>query len=291
MAAVKPRRLFIVADGPRNDADRGRCLAARAITDAIDWDCEVTRNYADRNLGCKRRMASGIEWVFGQCEQAIVLEDDAVADPCFFSFCAELLERYRGDERVMMVSGQSFSERRWTNRNGYYFSRFPLIWGWASWARAWRHYDLEMKPWLELRHSQWLEQFLGDRELARGWRDNFDAVAFRGLDTWDYQWTFACWRAQGLVAVPNVNLVTNIGFGQDATHTKKAGSHLAHLRRRAIGFPLRHPQRVAVDRRRDSEALRRMRGQLPMARVKQMVGRLTGWVPREVKAGLRRVLR
>jgi hypothetical protein len=291
IGAAKPRQLLIVADGPRGPEDQTRCQEARRIIDQIDWDCEVATNFSERNLGCRERISSGISWVFGQCEEAIILEDDTLPNPTFFPFCAELLERYRDQERVMMVAGQSFAKGMWPNRYSYYFSMFPLIWGWATWRRAWRYYDVDLKEWPKLRDSDWLERILGEPGLAAAWRSNFDLVARRGVDTWDYQWTFTGWLRDGLVAVPNVNLVSNIGFGDEATHTRKEHSHLANLSRQSIEFPLRHPPRIVVDVARDRRASWRMRGHGPSTRARQVFERLLRWLRQGLRASVRRLKR
>lgn len=248
---ARPPRLLVVADGPRPDRpdEAERCAAARAVVERVDWDCEVLRNYSDVNLGCGPRVATGIDWVFGQVDEAIILEDDCVPQPTFFPFCEELLERYREDERVMSITGNNFrslSEKS-PAHGRYYFSRFPIPWGWASWRRAWRHYDIRLGAWPELKQADWLSGLFRDRRDARFWTRTFDSVC--GLDrphTWDYQWTFACWQQSGLTIAPSVHLVSNIGFGPEATHT--TGYTVgADSPTRPMEFPLRHPASVVRD--------------------------------------------
>lgn len=243
---AQPENLFIVADGPRSDRpdESAKCQAARTITENIDWDCTVRRNYSDQNLGCKKRVSSGLEWVFDQCPEAIILEDDCLPHPSFFRYCAELLEKYREDERVASISGDNFQfGRRWTPES-YYFSRHPHVWGWASWRRVWRHYDVEMKSWPEARDRGWLYDYFRDRKMAQYWTETFESVYRGKIDTWDHQWTYNCWRLGGLAALPEVNLISNIGFGKDATHTRRQ-SKFSALDTGALEFPLRHPASVS----------------------------------------------
>lgn len=222
IARAKPVKLLVVADGPRADhhADSEKCAAARAIIERIDWECEVLTNYSEINLGCKSRVSSGLDWVFEHCEEAIILEDDCLPHPTFFRYCAELLQKYRDDERVMSISGDNFQFGRGRATYSYYFSRYPHVWGWASWRRAWKNYDVEMKVWPGLRGTLWLLDVVGDTSVAEYWRDIFDKTFSAAIDTWDYQWLFSCWTQSGLVALPSVNLVSNIGFGRNATHAK-----------------------------------------------------------------------
>lgn len=243
-----PSTLLVVADGPRPDrpGEAERCAAARAIVADVNWPCQVSFNFSETNLGCRRRVSSGLDWVFGLVEEAIILEDDCLPDLSFFRFCDELLARYRDDARIAMISGNNFQQGAARGDESYYFSRYPEIWGWASWRRAWGHYDVDMKEWPKFRNDGWLERTFPQKRLARFWRDAFDAVHKGGLDTWDYQFSFSCLRRDALCVLPSVNLVSNVGFGADATHTKTE-CRLSELPIQPISFPLRHPQHVVRD--------------------------------------------
>jgi hypothetical protein len=243
LRVVRPRRLHVVADGPRaGRPDEARlCAAARAATERVDWPCEVTRDYADANLGCGRRVSTGITRAFETVEEAIILEDDCLPDPSFFSYCTELLQRYRGDERVMAVSGNNFQAGARTPYS-YYFSKYMHCWGWATWRRAWARYDFHMSGLIDYLHSPAFRAWCPQRRERAHWRAIFMKVAAGKLDTWDYQWLYSCWRHAGLTALPEVNLVSNLGFRGDATHTRDAAP-LADLPVGAIG-PLVHPPDV-----------------------------------------------
>lgn len=247
IARARPRRLLVVADGPRNDEEAEACERTRAVVRSVDWDCEVLTNFAERNLGCKRRVSSGLDWVFERVEEAIILEDDCLPAPSFFPFCAELLERYREDERVMHVGGDNFQRGASRTEAGYYFSRYSHIWGWASWRRAWRHYDVEMRTWPESRPL--IRGLFADTAEADFWADIFDRVHAGEIDTWDYQWLYACWSQSGLAVVPRVNLVSNLGFGPGATHTREEGE-LSRLPVADIE-EVKHPRLVVRHREAD----------------------------------------
>ena len=248
IAKARPPKLLVVADGPRADHpdDAGKCAAARAIIDRVDWDCEVLTNYSDVNLGCKRRVSSGLDWVFNTVEGAIILEDDCLPHPTFFRFCEELLEKYRDDERIAMISGVNFQFGRKRTKYSYYFSRYTHIWGWASWRGAWDNYDVNMKLWPEIRDGGWLEDWLGDKKSVRYWKKIFEKVYQGEIDTWDYQWMFSCWIQSALTILPNVNLVSNIGFGSEAVHTTEK-NELAGMETEPMKFPISHPSYILRD--------------------------------------------
>jgi len=243
---AKPRKLFLIADGPRQNvpADAEKCAAARKIVTDVDWDCEVHRDFSDVNLGCGIRPATGLAWVFSHADRAIVLEDDCVPDQTFFRFCAEILARYREDERVMHVAGNNFLQGRRFADASYYFSRHNIyLGGFATWARAWQHYDIELKSWPSLRDTPWLEYIVGEPRGAAVWRRIFDAAHAAGKTASysDYQWTFACWAQSGLSVIPAVELCRNIGFDGEATHRFGDDCPWRVKQTEPMTFPLVHP--------------------------------------------------
>ncbi|NEQ38361.1 MAG: glycosyltransferase family 2 protein [Okeania sp. SIO3I5] len=246
---AKPPKLLVVADGPRVDRpeDIEKCAAARAVIDRVDWDCQVLTNYSETNLGCQERVASGLDWAFDNAEEAIILEDDCVPHITFFRYCEELLEYYRDDKRIMVISGQNVQFGRKRCDYSYYFSRYNHIWGWASWKRAWEYYDFDMKLWPKLREDGWLKDILTDPHFVKVWTYAFDSVYNGKINTWDHRWTFSCWINSGLTVLPNVNLITNIGAGRDdATHTKKVYAY-SSIPAEEMTFPLKHPDFMIRD--------------------------------------------
>ena len=241
---AKPPKLLVVADGPRPDRadDIEKCNAARAIIEGVDWDCEVLTDYSDVNLGCKNRVSSGLDWVFGLVEEGIILEDDCVPHPSFFRFCQELLDYYRDDKRIMAISGDNFQFGRNPTEYSYYFSRYPHCWGWATWRRAWKYYDVEMKLWPKIETQKMLSNILQNSKHESFWRNIFKSAYEGMLDSWNACWCFACWIQNGLTIIPDVNLVTNIGFGPESTHTLGSKSKLANIPAEIMAFPLKHPE-------------------------------------------------
>jgi hypothetical protein len=246
----RPGRLLIVADGPRPErpGETATCQRARDIVTRVDWPCEVSTNFAPTNLGCRKRIISGLNWAFSLVNEAIILEDDCLPDPSFFPFCDELLERYRDDYRVSMIAGTNFVWRATPPSPSYFFSQMTHIWGWATWRRAWSLYDEDLSQWPAIRASGLLDEVFRERRLIRHWTRIFDQMHDgTGPDTWDYQWSYTNLVRHSLVAVPRTNLITNIGFGTDATHTTGVDPDRI-LASTPIEFPLIHPSAVTPTR-------------------------------------------
>ncbi len=243
---AKPTQLFVIADGPRLDRDGEveKCRATREIIERVDWECEVFRNYSETNLGCRDRVSSGLDWVFERVESAIVLEDDCVPHLSFFPFCEEMLTKYQDDERIMVVAGANYQFGTSRTNYSYYFSRYNHCWGWATWRRAWQHYDRDMNCWAEIRDGKWLDSVLDNPISIQHWKRIFDDTYHKKNNSWAYRWTLSCWAQNGLTILPNVNLVGNIGFGTDATHTTVGTNKLANLPVYEIVFPLQHPPSI-----------------------------------------------
>ncbi|WP_174769500.1 glycosyltransferase family 2 protein [Persicimonas caeni] len=243
---VTPSRLYVIGDGPRTSlpGEHARVERTRQLVGDIDWNCEVKTNFAEENLGWRRRASTGIDWAFEHEEELIILEDDCVPDPTFFRFCAELLDRYRHDSRVMAISGDNFQFGRHSTRFSYYFSHFSHCWGWATWRRAWKLYDRDMSLWPEVRDDNWLDQYFETAAACHYWSEIFERVYRGDIDSWAYIWQFTMFVQRGLCILPAHNLVTNIGFGSSATHTKAADSVLANLETKPMHFPLCHPDFV-----------------------------------------------
>lgn len=220
-------------------------MKTRAIIDKVDWDCEVITNYSETNLGCRDRVSSGLDWVFEQVEEAIILEDDCLPHPTFFRFCEELLYRYRDNEQIMMISGTNLQFEHLRTHCSYYFSRYNHIWGWASWRRAWHFYDKKMESWSKIKNTNWLGCLLKDKTLVEYWSKIFERTYKGEIDTWDYQFRFAIWTRSGIAIIPSNNLISNIGWGHpDATHTGNPNHKVANIPTEAMIYPLVHPPEI-----------------------------------------------
>ncbi len=229
--AVKPARLYVAADGPRpgNEKDAVLCRQARDIIAQVNWKCEVKTLFREENKGCKAAVSSAISWFFEQEEEGIILEDDCLPVLSFFSFCDALLERYRYDTRVRLITGTNLQRgQRWGTAS-YYFSQYSNIWGWASWRRVWKDYDPELSKYTHEDAAGQLTKVFQDPFLLEGWIKIFHDLKAGKIDTWDYQLNFITFFENGLCATPNVNLISNIGFGENATHTLNPDNHNSML--------------------------------------------------------------
>ncbi|MCK5845104.1 MAG: hypothetical protein KAG97_10375 [Victivallales bacterium] len=236
----------MVCDGarPGRPEEAELVAASRAVLHKVDWPCEVLTHYSETNLGCRRRVATGLRWIFQTVEEAIVLEDDCLPDLSFFPFCEQLLDRYRGDKRIAAISGDNFQNGRSRTTHSYYFSKYFHCWGWASWRRVWETFDADMKSWSSFRKSRGLRKWCDAAGEEAYWERIFGDTHDGKIDSWAFSWLYSCWRHDGLTILPDVNLVRNIGFGSDATHTRQ-GEHLfANLPTRPI-CPLNHPSEVS----------------------------------------------
>jgi hypothetical protein len=250
--AVRPQQLLVIADAPRptHPDDIAKCAATRAIIDEVDWDCQVFKNYAEVNLGCGLRVSSGLDWVFQQVETAIILEDDCLPDRTFFPYCTELLDRYQDNPRIVHISGNNFQFGKQRGEASYFYSHYAHMWGWATWRRAWQYYDYHLTNWPSRRSTDWLETLLDTPAAVAYWRQIFDRMYNSEIDTWDYQWNFACWEHDGLCIHPQVDLVSNIGFNAEGTHTIRQ-NQFANLPIGSLQFPLTYPPEVIRDRSAD----------------------------------------
>lgn len=288
--AAAPSRLYVAADGPRSDrpGEAALCNDARSIATAVDWPCTLKTLFRDSNLGCGDGPRTAIDWFFEQENEGIILEDDCLPSPQFFPFCKELLDRYRADHRIMAVCGSNYAPKRLTSNESYYFSYFPDIWGWATWRRAWNLYDRNLTRWSEFKsigHSAPLERMPEWR--YRYWKCHFDLTEEgKEVDWWDYQWIFTVLHAGGLACYPTRNLVSNLGFRPDATHTKVAAEtqslpSIANLPVASILFPLTHPKKIVRNER--------MERSFDMARFG--IGPRPTYLTRAYKGFLRRIRR
>lgn len=278
IAQAKPKQLFVVADGPRNPAEAEKCQQTRDIINQVDWDCQVYTNYADHNMGLRKRISSGLDWVFEQVEQAIILEDDCLPHPTFFRFCEELLEKYKDDERIMHISGDNFGyQRRAGVDDSYYFSMFAHVWGWATWHRAWTKYDVHMTCWGDRTIQERVLSKFSSPAQRRYWRLMWNKTVEGAIQTWGYQWIYACIYHDALCIMPYANQISNIGAGAEGTNTKNTQSLVANLPTFDMTFPLKHPTHFEYDHRGVQQAVKMFnleRPILPVRLAKKFINKL-----------------
>lgn len=233
--SVKPKYLYVAADGPRANKE-GECIVCKEVRDIIskvDWDCEVKYLLREENLGCSKAIVSAIDWFFDNEEQGIILEDDCLPDTSFFTYCNELLFKYKDNNQVMIISGTNLGNS--FGSNSYFFSRYGQIWGWATWRDAWHKYERNI-----IENDADLK-FRSTRE-KNFWKKNFSNVI------WDVQWAiYSIWKNNGIAIIPNKNLVSNIGFGIDATNYTDENSINSKIELSSMNFPLKHPLEIGID--------------------------------------------
>jgi len=229
--AVKPIQLFIAADGARknNKKDIENCKIVLEIIKNIDWDCNVSYLLRENNLGCKIAVSDAINWFFENVEEGIILEDDCLPNKSFFSFCENMLSTHKDDAQIMHIGGTNFQSKDVTISESYYYSRIVHVWGWASWKRAWDLYKVDIEEYTKPKLRKWFNDYKFNKKSFLYWHKAFTSVKENQINTWDYQWTYALWKHNGLSIIPSQNLVTNIGFDNNATHTTKGAETYALL--------------------------------------------------------------
>jgi len=221
---MQPEKLYVIADGPRSEEEKTRTKATRKVIENIDWPCTVVRIYSEVNLGCRQRVISGLNEVFSQTEEAIILEDDCLPDPSFFTFCETLLNRYRKDVSVMHIGGNNFQFGRVVGDGDYYFSSYAHIWGWATWRRAWQQFQPKLKDIKAFKEGSLMAYCNGEEDQMTYWKNILETIERPGYTAWSYHWLFTVWQHSGKAIIPNKNLVCNIGFEGSFTHTKSKPS-------------------------------------------------------------------
>lgn len=249
---VKPKQLFVIADGPRVDRpeESALCEATRNIIYQVDWDCDLQKNYATTNLGLIKRFKSGLDWVFENIDRCIILEDDCLPDPSFFRFCSELLKRYENDKNIFSITGHNHLGEWQSSKSSYFFANYFDCWGWATWRRVWENYDPEMQLWADPRSREKVRSVIADDQQFRNRAKVMD-MAFNQDISWDYPFFFMSLLNEGLTITPSKNLIHNIGFGVGASNTKSKNDKRSKVVASKLNFPLVHPQSITVDREYD----------------------------------------
>jgi hypothetical protein len=249
---AKPKQLFIAADGPRvnRPEDAEKCRQVQEIALKIDWDCEVKTLFRKINLGCGVAPASAITWFFEHVEQGIILEDDCLPNQDFFRFCEELLDYYQHNERIMHISGNNFQNGKRRGSASYYFSKYSHNWGWATWRRAWKFYDFEIGGYNDFKEKRKIKEVVHSLSEEKYWMSIFEELKGGKRDIWDWQWLFSIWAREGVSIIPNVNLVDNIGFNEDATHTTHRRS-FPEMSLEALDSSLVHPSKISINVKAD----------------------------------------
>lgn len=247
----QPRYLYIASDGPRENkpSDIDLNNECKQIVSNIDWDCEVKTLFQTKNLGCGLAPATAITWFFNQVDEGIILEDDCLPNDSFFKFCENLLSCYRGNLDIMMICGTSYQPKP-LNTSTYYFSKYPHAWGWATWKRAWADYNFKLDGESDHTRTAVINKTFSSRNERTLWKNNLKMI-LDGLDAWDYQLMYWMWKNNRVCIVPWRNMIANIGFGPDATHTYDASSIQSEMTQYEIET-IKHPQSIVIHKKADN---------------------------------------
>lgn len=231
---LQPVNLYIAADGPKPSDDESECFALRErLLERIDWSCNLRTLFRPSNLGLKLAVSSALDWFFNQNHSGIILEYDCLPDISFFHFCETLLKRYEHDERIFSISGNNITCQHYqpTNSYSYFYSSFTPVWGWATWRRSWLLWQATLNHYHEFLQMRILDSRLNSsRSAVSFWKKNFDDVYFhRNTTTWAFCFNYYQLLNNSLCIVPRQNLVTNLGFGPQATHSISTNHPLANL--------------------------------------------------------------
>lgn len=248
---IQPAKLYIAQDGPSSPEQKKKTDEVFSIISSIDWECDVKYLVQKENLGCGAGVNAALDWFFENEEMGIILEDDILPDPSFFSFAGVLLEKYRYDTRIMLISGNNLLGE-YPGPGDYFFSKIGAIWGWASWRRAWQIHDKSMANWEEIKKDPIAAQILPDAMWEEHVK-NIDKVLSGEIDTWDYPFTLTLLINSGLSILPRKNLIRNIGFNENATHTKNKPEYIAHNTHTIDVEGLTHPLVIAPENDFDSK--------------------------------------
>jgi hypothetical protein len=242
---IQPKYLFIAADGHRKNKpdDIQKCKETRTIVDQIDWKCELKTLFRDENLGCGKAVSSAITWFFNNVEEGIILEDDCLPNLSFFHYCEELLERYRENDEIMTIAGNNLYDGVVPSNVSYYFSAIPRIWGWATWKNSWQKYVFDANEISKKQFKLALNYRFQNSKIKRLWHWRFYLIRKHQIDTWDFQLCFSVLINKGLSIVPCKNMISNIGFNENATHTFKSNSKISNVPTFDIGT-LIHPSKI-----------------------------------------------
>lgn len=266
---IKPSKLYLLSDGARERVrgEKEKVNEVRKyVENHIDWECQVYKNYAGTNMGCGKRMSSGISWAFENEEKLIILEDDCFASIVFFDYCKELLNMYENNNNVMVIGGYN-PLGKMRGKDSFVFTPFVEIWGWATWKRVWQEYDFDILEWGENKITPYMKKIMNKKECDH-FTDLFKMVYLHKLDTWDYQLQYLIFQKGGLAIVPCANLVKNIGFGFDATHTKEVPTSLNNKIYK-LKFPLQIPLHVNYNKRYNKQILKEQKDSLDFIEVIQ----------------------
>jgi hypothetical protein len=248
---VKPIKLYVASDGPRNEAEKEKVMQVRNfIINNVDWRCDIKTRFRDKNLGVGFGPNDAIDWFFSYEEEGIILEDDCLPSISFFHFCSELLDKYRNNKKIAVIQGfNPFPNKDYPY--SYFFSKYDLKWGWATWRDRWQYQDMYTKDWPHIKKTDFLDRIAKDNVVKSFWTSIFEQVHRNPSIAWDTQFTYQLFKKNLLTITPKQNLILNIGYGKGATNTTWIPVHLKELKLEELDFPLIHPEDIKINEEYD----------------------------------------
>jgi hypothetical protein len=247
---VKPSRLYITADGPNTlkKDDEALCSQSRSVINRIDWDCALKVQMKKNNIGCKLHLSNAINWFFNNEEEGIILEDDTLPNESFFHYCAELLNYYRNDCTIGHIGGNFFNKDFPVLDGSYYYSKYPHVWGWATWRRAWKLYDVAVSTFPNTLINDSFNKYFNSGFEKYTFYNKFNQVYLNKKDTWYEQWLYTLWYNDMYSITPKFNLVSNLDFDKGTAHIKwrKNFANIPTRKLTAISHPvIKEPDFIA----------------------------------------------
>lgn len=253
---AQPKKLYIAADGPReNGKDEISCSKVKNIVSNVDWECEVKTLYRDKNLGCKKAVSEGISWFFNNEEEGIVLEDDCLPNNDFFRFCDVMLDKYRDNDNIAHICGCNFQDNILRGDGDYYYSNLTHVWGWASWRLAWSRYDISMSDFENFKKEDSLKRVTDNSNVKRHLYNSLSLTHMGKINTWDYQYYYSNIKNNKISIIPNYNLISNIGFNKNGTHTFDPDNAVSNVKHQELPNQIKDPSKIFVDRIADNYTL------------------------------------
>ncbi len=253
LSIIKPSKIYISQDGPRKNIKRdiNLCNEVKKILKEVNWNCEVKYKINKNNLGCRISVSSAISWLFENEDVGIILEDDCIPSQSFFKFCQKMLNKYEKNNEIFVISGSNFQKNKFIGDGDYYFSKYAHCWGWATWKRAWYHYDDSMKFWNNFKEKDIWKKIHKNNLERKYWERIFNNVKNKKIDSWAYVWLASVWNFNGITITPNINLISNIGFNKDATNTLSAGKNSDFTHSKEFKNDIKDPGKIIINTEAD----------------------------------------
>tara|TARA_A100001388_G_scaffold274668_1_gene258691 strand:+ start:226 stop:1173 length:948 start_codon:yes stop_codon:yes gene_type:complete len=217
---IKAKNIYVSFDGPKkNQFDIIKCNNVKKEIEKINWKCHISKNYLKVNNGCKKGVSKGLKWFFSNVDRGIILEDDCQPNSDFFIFLEWALNKYKKNNKIGGITGNNFLKNKIHIKETYYYSKYAHCWGWATWKRTWLKYDKNIKFWKDFKSSKLWNKYIDNEIEKKYWEKIFNNVKNNSLDSWAYPWMLSIWRNNQMIITPKKNLVLNLGFSLEATHT------------------------------------------------------------------------